>query len=187
MAFVAFFERFPEMGDQKVQCIKVVPGPDTDLPPGVYFFLEMFCEGVGCDCRRVLLSVVSQKTGKEVALIYWGWEPLEFYSRPMNEEGHSLPSDLKGPALCSDIRQSSLAPEMLKVVSDKLNKDEAFVASIKDHYRIFREKVAADTNESSESRQYKESLVMRTAPKVGRNDPCPCGSGKKHKKCCLGK
>lgn len=25
---------------------------------------------------------------------------------------------------------------------------------------------------------------VRTAPKVGRNDPCPCGSGKKHKKCC---
>jgi hypothetical protein len=24
----------------------------------------------------------------------------------------------------------------------------------------------------------------RTAPKVGRNDPCPCGSGKKFKKCC---
>ena len=24
----------------------------------------------------------------------------------------------------------------------------------------------------------------REAPKVGRNDPCPCGSGKKHKKCC---
>jgi uncharacterized protein YecA (UPF0149 family) len=22
-------------------------------------------------------------------------------------------------------------------------------------------------------------------PKVGRNDPCPCGSGKKYKKCCL--
>lgn len=24
----------------------------------------------------------------------------------------------------------------------------------------------------------------RTAPKAGRNDPCPCGSGKKYKKCC---
>ncbi|MEW6427066.1 MAG: SEC-C metal-binding domain-containing protein [Thermodesulfobacteriota bacterium] len=23
--------------------------------------------------------------------------------------------------------------------------------------------------------------------KIGRNDPCPCGSGQKHKKCCLGK
>jgi hypothetical protein len=26
----------------------------------------------------------------------------------------------------------------------------------------------------------------RTRAKVGRNDPCPCGSGRKHKKCCLG-
>jgi tetratricopeptide (TPR) repeat protein len=26
--------------------------------------------------------------------------------------------------------------------------------------------------------------VFRLAPKVGRNDPCPCGSGKKYKKCC---
>lgn len=25
---------------------------------------------------------------------------------------------------------------------------------------------------------------VRTEPKVGRNEPCPCGSGKKHKRCC---
>jgi uncharacterized protein YecA (UPF0149 family) len=25
---------------------------------------------------------------------------------------------------------------------------------------------------------------VRTSAKVGRNDPCPCGSGKKYKKCC---
>ena len=24
-------------------------------------------------------------------------------------------------------------------------------------------------------------------PKIGRNDPCPCGSGKKYKRCCMGK
>jgi len=29
------------------------------------------------------------------------------------------------------------------------------------------------------------SPVHRATPKVGRNDPCPCGSGKKYKKCCL--
>jgi hypothetical protein len=29
--------------------------------------------------------------------------------------------------------------------------------------------------------------VVRQGPKVGRNDPCPCGSGRKYKKCCLGK
>ncbi|MBD3334727.1 MAG: hypothetical protein GF355_04370, partial [Candidatus Eisenbacteria bacterium] len=26
--------------------------------------------------------------------------------------------------------------------------------------------------------------VVRAQPKVGRNDPCPCGSGLKYKKCC---
>jgi hypothetical protein len=29
--------------------------------------------------------------------------------------------------------------------------------------------------------------ATRAARKVGRNEPCPCGSGKKYKKCCLGK
>jgi preprotein translocase subunit SecA len=33
----------------------------------------------------------------------------------------------------------------------------------------------------------KPSTVRRTVAKVGRNDPCPCGSGKKYKNCCLGK
>lgn len=28
---------------------------------------------------------------------------------------------------------------------------------------------------------------IRADPKVGRNDPCPCGSGLKYKKCCLQK
>jgi preprotein translocase subunit SecA len=27
----------------------------------------------------------------------------------------------------------------------------------------------------------------RSGQKIGRNDPCPCGSGKKYKKCCLAK
>ena len=26
--------------------------------------------------------------------------------------------------------------------------------------------------------------IVRDGEKVGRNDPCPCGSGKKYKKCC---
>ena len=30
----------------------------------------------------------------------------------------------------------------------------------------------------------KKKPVKRAAPKVGRNDPCPCGSGKKYKQCC---
>ncbi len=34
-------------------------------------------------------------------------------------------------------------------------------------------------------KEYKASkTVRRAAPKIGRNDPCPCGSGKKYKHCC---
>jgi len=35
-----------------------------------------------------------------------------------------------------------------------------------------------------DGRRVAEAPVRRTSPKVGRNDPCPCGSGKKYKKCC---
>lgn len=33
-------------------------------------------------------------------------------------------------------------------------------------------------------REHKQQTVRRDAPKVGRNEPCPCGSGKKYKHCC---
>jgi hypothetical protein len=35
--------------------------------------------------------------------------------------------------------------------------------------------------------EFDSQPIRRGAPKVGRNDPCPCGSGKKYKKCCMGK
>ncbi|MFH1699741.1 MAG: preprotein translocase subunit SecA [Candidatus Zixiibacteriota bacterium] len=34
------------------------------------------------------------------------------------------------------------------------------------------------------SKRGKQKPIKRDQPKVGRNDPCPCGSGKKYKKCC---
>jgi preprotein translocase subunit SecA len=30
----------------------------------------------------------------------------------------------------------------------------------------------------------KSTPEVRSEPKIGRNEPCPCGSGKKYKKCC---
>ena len=52
-------------------------------------------------------------------------------------------------------------------------------------------RAAADKNASdvvSEAAQAAENQAkakpVRTGPKVGRNDPCPCGSGKKYKQCC---
>ena len=34
------------------------------------------------------------------------------------------------------------------------------------------------------TREWKDSKTVVNEVKIGRNDPCPCGSGKKYKKCC---
>jgi preprotein translocase subunit SecA len=41
-----------------------------------------------------------------------------------------------------------------------------------------------DPAEAAAARAPRGETMRRASPKVGRNDPCPCGSGKKHKKCC---
>jgi uncharacterized protein len=38
-----------------------------------------------------------------------------------------------------------------------------------------------------QAKKQQQKVTARTKQKVGRNDPCPCGSGKKYKKCCEGK
>ena len=50
-------------------------------------------------------------------------------------------------------------------------------------YRTLGEMSSSRFNDSDWD-QY-QAPVVRTLPKVGRNAPCPCGSGKKYKKCCL--
>ncbi|MFH1798925.1 MAG: preprotein translocase subunit SecA [Candidatus Omnitrophota bacterium] len=49
---------------------------------------------------------------------------------------------------------------------------------------VFEHKNYSAMKMPEESPQMGESTYRRDAPKVGRNDLCPCGSGKKHKKCC---
>jgi preprotein translocase subunit SecA len=41
----------------------------------------------------------------------------------------------------------------------------------------------AEGADGGEAPRPKQETVVRAVPKVGRNDPCPCGSGKKYKKC----
>ena len=36
-------------------------------------------------------------------------------------------------------------------------------------------------------KRYGKDVPVRTDPKIGRNKPCPCGSGVKYKKCCAKK
>lgn len=46
------------------------------------------------------------------------------------------------------------------------------------------EDVLSIESRESIAKEYKNSRTIVKEAKVGRNDPCPCGSGKKYKKCC---
>ena len=41
----------------------------------------------------------------------------------------------------------------------------------------------ADLADLTEAERYRVDTIRRDTPKVGRNDPCPCGSGRKYKQC----
>ena len=63
-----------------------------------------------------------------------------------------------------------------------------FLVQVRTNQEIKRERVAKETGTAAASQsQVKKQPVRKTAAKVGPNDPCPCGSGKKYKKCCMHK
>ncbi len=63
-----------------------------------------------------------------------------------------------------------------------------FLVQVKPQQEIRREKVAKETGTAAATKTVvKKQPVRNAARKVGPNDPCPCGSGKKYKKCCMQK
>ena len=61
-----------------------------------------------------------------------------------------------------------------------------FLVQLKPSQEVKREKVAKETATSAPDKTVKNQPV-RKETKIGPNDPCPCGSGKKYKKCCMQK
>ena len=72
--------------------------------------------------------------------------------------------------------------------------DNSGTVEFKAHYRRKNEKLEhhelAEFRKSNgvwyfyDGKMVSPGQVRRETPKVGRNEPCPCGSGKKYKKCC---
>jgi len=57
-----------------------------------------------------------------------------------------------------------------------------FLAEIR--HNLERKQVAKPIRASSGKEELKRQPIQRSADKVGRNEECPCGSGKKYKQCC---
>ena len=63
-----------------------------------------------------------------------------------------------------------------------------FLVQLRAQQEVKREKVARETGTgAANNAQVKKQPIRNKDKKVGPNDPCPCGSGKKYKKCCMQK
>ncbi|MGE9970413.1 preprotein translocase subunit SecA [Candidatus Pseudoscillospira sp. SGI.172] len=73
--------------------------------------------------------------------------------------------------------------EMIAAIQEETVR-RLFLARVQVGGEVQRERVAKVTGESGGGDQtVKKQPVVRKGMKIGRNDPCPCGSGKKWKKC----
>ena len=108
--------------------------------------------------------------------------------------GRIDPAEIESDALDAAFAIQALAevPQMLNMLDEFRgeNSRETMLAryreSLADDADFLREIWGEARAEPPPSRPL-ETTFRRDAPKVGRNDPCPCGSGKKYKKCCATK
>jgi len=62
-----------------------------------------------------------------------------------------------------------------------------FLVQLQPRQEVKRQKVAKEVSTSGASDGTVKQQPVRSNKKAGPNDPCPCGSGKKYKKCCMQK
>ena len=71
--------------------------------------------------------------------------------------------------------------------NQEMSEDEAVVACRETVAAIYIARQGGDPLKAvgayTRSKGFVDQMI-RQEPKIGRNDPCPCGSGKKYKKCC---
>lgn len=199
MPYVSLYEFYPDIAANETRVLTILGNSHWDLPPDEYAFIELFCNEPECDCRRVFFHVESKKHGN-LATIAYGWEKPEFYIKWLGDNDAVVINDLVGPCLNFGSPQSKLAIKLLQVVKDVLLKDDAYVERVKKHYRMVRNKTDSkgkvlnfprpshhEHDDEDADFEFDNNVVpyVNQNRDIGRNDPCPCGSGKKFKQCCL--
>ncbi|WIF93909.1 preprotein translocase subunit SecA [Caminicella sporogenes] len=85
------------------------------------------------------------------------------------------------PVRAYQIEGFDMFNEMIKNIQEDTVK---YVFNVTIETETKRQQVAKITDTRGADKALSGKTVVRKGKKVGRNDPCPCGSGKKYKKCC---
>ena len=174
MTMLAFHALFPDEAESEYRT--VLPMNDGTLPSHAFVIGEAYCVAPRCDCRRVILNVIDTETQTHAATINYAFEPPESDSE---DEGQIF-LDRLNP-------QSELSEALLAMFQKLIAYDRGYHNRLVRHYEMWKSVVDDPTHPAQEtirSAATGPEPVRRFGPKIGPNEPCPCGSGRKYKKCC---
>jgi hypothetical protein len=182
---MAFEIAFPTLAKNEMRALRSFD--HKDLPQGSYLFHEFYCNEPRCDCRRVILQVYWVEGKRIAASINYGFEPSE----PPFDDEPQISLDPLNP-------QSESADVILQMFEEMISSDPTYRNLLIRHYELWKRVVddpahpkhAKVRSKEHDDPSFKPAFparapVRRDAPKVSPNALCPCGSGKKHKRCCL--
>ncbi len=144
-----------------------------------YSVLDWYCINPNCKCEDVALEFFSQKE-KEGPYSPLFIIRLKFKPIKVNIE------NIKGELSKNEVETIYL-PFMNRIGAIKSNKSNKLNLKLfKDRYRRIKKlNLAQLSREPKRSYPEVQQAEIMDTNSAGRNDPCPCGSGKKYKKCCL--
>lgn len=145
--FASFSTTHPELAKRETR-ILTLPGPDSDIPAGEYLFIESFCKGRTCDCRRVMFQVFTKQPGptgqlsaRPVLIIGYGWEPLSFYRGWIGDA--EMAASMKGPGIEINSPYCPYASALLELFRVTCLGSEDYVERVARHYWLFKQALGA--------------------------------------------
>lgn len=187
---------FPDLAEDEVRVLVLIRPADETPSAEVYYLWDWYCEARGCDCRRVLIRATMGRTGPVVATIGHRFDEDDPYD-PLDQT-----------ALDPLFPETEVSHFLLENFERQLESTPGYRERLHRHYRMWKEVIEdplhplrgpLDEFEDEFARELDEledelarELVVglpaprRISTKVGANAPCPCGSGRKYKKCCRG-
>ena len=158
MAMTPFYTRFHDLALKEMRSATVREQPG--VPDGEYSFLELYCDEADCDCRRVIIDVMTADTGSKIwATINFGWETLEFYEKWMRDK--ELAKHVIGASLDMLNPQSRYSDALLRLFKWVLE-DEAYVERLKRHYALFKGAIHAEHQAKHQAKKQKVKQRKRS-------------------------
>ena len=110
-------------------------------------------------------------------------DPKQEYRREAFELYGELLNVIKNDVVKSIMTVQIRSASELDQASESMNDDLAKLSDVQYQHADPEKEVSGSTGDRGAPIDI-QPAPLRTGPKVGRNDPCPCGSGKKYKNCC---